>query len=64
MCGLAAKQAVAPTNDRATATTAIREFIMTGIPAELSLNVNIRVCWRKLVEIDNLLADLEIHVDQ
>jgi hypothetical protein len=37
---LAAKQAFAPANDRATATTAIRVFIMRAIPPEIPLDVN------------------------
>jgi hypothetical protein len=35
------KQNAAAVNDRATATTAIRVFIMRGIPAEMLLGVNI-----------------------
>jgi hypothetical protein len=37
----APKQNAAPVNDRATANTAIRELIMSAIPAELPLGVNI-----------------------
>jgi hypothetical protein len=36
----APKQNAAPMKDRATATTAIRDLIMRGIPAETSLGVN------------------------
>jgi hypothetical protein len=55
---LAAKQAAVAINDRARTVTAIRFFIMRGIPAErrLGVNINSRLFARSR---ENAVADAE-----
>lgn len=52
----APKQNAAPINERATATTAIRDLIMRGIPAEVSLDVNINQLEPRIARITRIIV--------